>query len=72
MKYLLAFVSLVIGVGVAAPPLWYTHALPMAPAIIAAVCIAFAFYLFDPTAFLEFSAEARKNAKAWFTKGASE
>lgn len=68
MKYVLAVLALLIGVGVAAPPLWYTHALPLAPAIIAGVCIAFAFYLFDPTQFLAFSAEARKNAVCWFTK----
>lgn len=71
MKYLLAFISLALGIGVATPPLWYSHALPTIPACIAAVCIAFAFYLFDPTNFLAFSAEARKNLTCWFTRGAS-
>jgi hypothetical protein len=68
VKYLLATVSLVLGLVFAGPPLWYTHTLPVVPAGGAFVCIAFAFYLFDPTSFLEFSAEARKNATAWLTR----
>lgn len=69
MKYLLCFLLFAIAVGVAGPPLWYTHALPPIPAGIAAFCIGFMCYLFDPTEFLAFSAEMRKNAACWFKKG---
>lgn len=67
MKYLLCFILIVFALGTAGPPLYYTHALPLTPAIFSAVCLGFACYLFDPTNFLAYAAELRKNAKAWIT-----
>jgi hypothetical protein len=69
MKYLLVFVLLVAAFGIAFPPLRHTHALPLAGAIEAGLCLAFAAYLIDPTDFLAYSAEMRKNATAWFKRG---
>jgi hypothetical protein len=69
MKYLLCFLLFAIAIGVAGPPLWYAHALTLVPAIFAGSCIGFACYLFDPTQFLAFSADARKTLTCWFTKG---
>lgn len=68
MKYFLFVVLIAIGAGVAGPPLYFAHSLPMTEAIVAGLAFSFAFYLVDPTHFLSFSAEARKNVKAWFTK----
>jgi hypothetical protein len=69
MKYLLCTILLAIAIGVAAPPLYYTHALPITPALIMAGCIGFACYLFDSTQFLAFSADVRKSLTCWFKKG---
>ena len=69
MKYLLCFVLLVFALGTAAPPLYYAHALPLKEALFSGSCIAFMCYLFDPTSFLGFCAEMRKNATTWFKKG---
>lgn len=71
MKYLLCFILFVFAIGVSAPPLYYTHALPATEAIISAGCIAACFYLFDPTSFLAFSADMRKSATCWFKRGES-
>ena len=72
MKYLLCTILLVIAVGVAAPPLIYSHAITATPALFSGGCIAFACYLFDPTGFLAFSADMRKSATSWFKRGAAE
>lgn len=71
MKYLLCFILIVFALGTAGPPLYYTHALPLTPAIFSGLCIGFACYMFDPTRFLEFSADMRKSVTSWFTKGAA-
>jgi hypothetical protein len=69
MKYLLCCILLVMAVGVAAPPLIYAHAITATPALFSGGCIAFACYLFDPTGFLAFMADARKTATCYFKKG---
>lgn len=69
MKYLLCTILLVFALVTAGEQLWYTHVLTLVPAIASGVAIAACFYLFDPTRFLEFSADMRKNATSWFTKG---
>lgn len=68
MKYLLSFILMVAAFGIAGPPLWYSHAITVVPASFSAGCLAFACYLFDPTSFLAFCAEMRKNAASWFHK----
>jgi hypothetical protein len=71
MKYVLVFLCLLIGFGVAVPPLVYTHTLPVVEAVFAGVAFSFAFFLLDPTRFLKFSAEARKTVICYLKKGDS-
>lgn len=69
MKYLLCLVLFLVAIAVAGPPLYFTHTLPLTPAILAGGCIGFACYLFDPTQFLALSADLRKSATTWFRRG---
>jgi hypothetical protein len=69
MKYLLCFILFVVAIGTAAEPLYYTHALPITPALVAGFCIGFACYLFDPSGFLAFSADTRKSLTCWLKRG---
>jgi hypothetical protein len=71
MKYLLCFILLVIGFGVSGPPLYYSHALPLIPAVMSGAAFSFCFYLLDPTQFLSFMAEVRKSATCYFKRGES-
>lgn len=68
MKYLLCFVLLCLAIGIAGPPLYYAHSLPLLEALYSAVLLAACFYLFDPTKFLAFSADMRKSATSWFKR----
>lgn len=69
MKYLFCVILLAFAVGVAGPPLYFTHTLTLVPALLAFFALGFCCYLFDPTEFLAFSADMRKSATAWFKKG---
>ena len=69
MKYLLCFILLLLSFGMLGGQLYYAHTLTTAPVLSAMACFGFALFLLDPTNFLAYCAEVRKNATAWLTKG---